>query len=124
MNIEIDLDRVRKNVKKASTEDLLDRATVYRKEMEPDALAIIDAELAERGITVENIESHLVSRRRTLTRADETAIKCSHCYKPAVCQGWGWHKLFGKLPILPRFYSWCEDHAPARALPDPSLPES
>src|SRR3954453_4314818 len=45
----LDLDRVRQNVLRATDEDLLDRATVYRRGMEAAALDIIDAELAERG---------------------------------------------------------------------------
>ena len=34
----LDLERVQANVRKADMEDLLDRATVYRNGMEPDAL--------------------------------------------------------------------------------------
>jgi hypothetical protein len=120
MNVELNLDRVRQNVKKSSTEDLLDRATVYRDEMEPAALAIIDRELAERGVTVEEVEAHLLTLRQTLSRADGTVIKCSHCYKPAVRWGWGWHRLWGKVPVFPRIYCWCEGHQPARFRQSPS----
>jgi hypothetical protein len=56
--IELNLDRIRRNVQKATTEDLLDRATVFRKEMEPDGLMLIDAELINRGVTVEQLQAH------------------------------------------------------------------
>ena len=39
-------ERVRKNAREATTEDLLNRVTVYRGDMEPEALKIIEAELA------------------------------------------------------------------------------
>ena len=41
----IEHERIRDNVHKADTEDLLDRATVYRAGMEPEALEIIEEEL-------------------------------------------------------------------------------
>ncbi len=112
--LELDPDRVRRNVRKASTEDLLDRATIYRSEMEPQALEIIDAELIARGITVEQVEAHLQARTRSLSRADGSVIKCSFCWRPAVKRGWGWHRLYGTIPIFPRMFSWCDDHLPAR----------
>ena len=109
--IELNLDRIRGNVQKAATEDLLDRATVFRGEMEPEALTLIDAELINRGVTVEQLQAHIDGRKDVMTRADGTVIKCSFCYRPAISQEWGWHKLFGWLPILPRIYSRCHDHA-------------
>ena len=111
--MEFDLERVRRNVQKATTEDLLDRATVYRSGMEPEALPVIEAELAARGVTVEQVEAHLQARTRALTREDGTAVKCSLCWKPAIAMGWGWHRLFGKIPVFPRLFRWCEDHLPA-----------
>ena len=38
----LDLDRVRANVRAAGTEDLMDRSTVWRDGMEPEALDIIE----------------------------------------------------------------------------------
>jgi hypothetical protein len=111
--MELDLERVRKNVRKATTEDLLDRATVYRSDMEPAALQIIEQELAERGVTVEHIEQHLLSRTNALQSASGTAMKCSFCWKPAVDSGWGWHRLYGKIPVFPRPLRWCAEHLPA-----------
>ena len=45
-----DLNQVRQNAKAATTEDLLDRLTVYRAGMEPAAIEVIEAELDKRGI--------------------------------------------------------------------------
>jgi ATP-dependent helicase YprA (DUF1998 family) len=110
--LELNLERVRANARKATTEDLLDRVTVYRGGMEPAALEVIEAELIERGITVEQVRDHQEARRRALTRADGTVVKCSHCYRPAVARTWGWHKLFGRIPLFPRRLACCEEHAP------------
>ena len=38
--MQFDIQRVRANIRQASTEDLLDRVTVYRAEMEPTAVAM------------------------------------------------------------------------------------
>src|SRR5262245_24294685 len=111
--MELELDRVRRNVRKATTEDLLDRATVYRNEMEPAALELIDNGLIARGITREMVEAHLEARNNALIRPDGTTIKCSLCWKPAVQSGWGWHKLYGRIPIFPKPFRWCEEHLPA-----------
>ena len=47
----LDLDRVRANVGKAATADLLERVTVYRDGMEPAALDLIETELRRRGVS-------------------------------------------------------------------------
>ena len=44
----LDLDRVRQNIRQATTEDLLDRMTVYRAGMEEEALELIADELRSR----------------------------------------------------------------------------
>ena len=108
--MEMDLERVRRNVEQASTEDLLDRATIYREEMERDALRVIDMALSERGITRVEIAAHLECRQQLMTRIDGTVVVCSFCYRPAVESGLGWHRLFGKVPIFRRRISRCEIH--------------
>ena len=110
--IELNAERVRNNVRKAATEDLLDRATVYRGEMEAAALKIIDAELAERGVTVEEVQTHLEARRGVLSRSDGTVVKCHFCHRPAVAQQWSWHRFFGKIPLFPRRVARCVEHLP------------
>jgi hypothetical protein len=47
---EWELDVVRENARAAPTDDLLDRVTAYRAGMEPEALRVIEEELARRGI--------------------------------------------------------------------------
>jgi hypothetical protein len=108
--MEFDLDRVRANVKKATTEDLLVRATVYRAVLEPEALPVILAELRSRGVSAEDVLRHEGSRRGAVLDRAGVARKCAKCDKPAVTCEWGWHYWFGKVPILPRPYYLCEDH--------------
>ncbi len=111
-----DRQRVESNVRQATTEDLLDRITVFAAGMEGDALEIIEAELRSRGVNREQIEAHGAERARLIIPlADGTAVRCSSCHRPAVSQGWGWHRMWGVLPLFPRFYSHCRQHEPAGA---------
>ncbi len=108
-----DLERVKANVRQSTTEDLLDRITVYRAGMEDSALQVIEEELRARGIRGEAIAAHEERRRRESSfLPDGTAIPCSFCYRPAVAEGWGWHRLWGLLPVFPRFYHYCAEHRP------------
>ena len=112
--MQYDQKRVRENVGKADTEDLLDRVTVYRAGMEPDALYIIEEELRRRGVTAADIDDH--ARRREEAGdgdPDRPAARCSFCARPAVERRWGWHKLWGLLPIFPRRFHYCAVHRPA-----------
>ena len=110
-----DIERVKRNVQSAETEDLLDRATVYRAGMEAQALEVIDEELRERGITREEIEDHERRRRQeTQLLPDGTVSECSFCHRPAVAEGWGWHRMWGLVPVFPRFYRYCSVHRPDR----------
>ena len=111
-----DTGKVLANVRQAGTEDLLDRATVYRDGMEPDALHLIDRELIERGVTPEEIAEHARRRKETmLADPDGWPVKCSLCDRPAVARPWRWHRLWGKLPLFPRRTPLCAEHAPDRA---------
>jgi hypothetical protein len=111
--MELDLERVRKNVERATTEDLLDRATVYRAGMEPDALRLIIEELGARGVSAEAVAEHEAARMRTaIMLPDGTARPCSFCDRPAAVRIWGWHRMWGKLPVFPRVFSYCEVHTP------------
>jgi hypothetical protein len=112
--MKLDLNRVRENVTQASTEDLLDRATVYRNGMEAAALEIIDAELRRRGVTPADIHAHWEIKRANVLTADQVARRCTFCDRPAVTRCWGFHWLWGRLPTpIPRLYHYCEVHAPA-----------
>ena len=111
--LRFDPQRVRANIHSADTEDLLDRMTVYRAGMEEDALEMIEEELRARGVTREQIEAHAQERREQIRHLpDGTAQPCSFCYRPAVAEGWGWHRLWGLLPVFPRFYYYCSEHQP------------
>jgi hypothetical protein len=104
---------VRENVRKASTEDLLDRVTVERAEMEAEALDIIEEELRSRKVGPEDIWAHAQQRMPdTIRRGDGTLQRCSFCARPAVAFGWGWHRVLRVLPLLPRRFAYCEDHRP------------
>lgn len=109
----LDLEKVRSNAQAASTEDLLDRVTVYRAGMEPQAVEVIEAELRQRGVPVEAIEQYAARREReVIQRPDGTAARCSFCPRPAVAEGSGWHRLWGRLPVFPRHFFYCEEHRP------------
>jgi hypothetical protein len=108
--LELDLERVLDNAHKASTEDLLDRVTVYRAGMEPEALAIIQKELLSRGVTAEDVIDHEQRRSGALIE-NGLAVRCRLCSKPAVLRTWRWGKLFGVLPLFPRREALCSEHS-------------
>jgi hypothetical protein len=112
-NLRLDLEKVRANVKNADTEDLLDRATIYRAGMEPAALEIIDAELRSRGVGEEAVAAHAARRGAGVRDADGLPMKCEKCRQPAVAEAWAWHRLWGVLPLFPRRMAFCEVHRPA-----------
>ena len=120
--MEFNIDRVRKNVAAAETPDLLDRATVYRTALEPEALPIILDELRTRGVTAEGVVAYEAARWADVLDATIRAARpCSFCRRPAVATGWVWHRMFGILPVFPRPILWCADHLPAsRQAPEES----
>jgi hypothetical protein len=103
--------RILLNVRKATTENLLDRVTAYRAGMTPEALDLIEAELKDRGVGPEQIAAHAERcRQEVLFLDDGTAAKCSFCERPAVGRGWSMHRLFGLLPVFPRRFYYCKEH--------------
>jgi hypothetical protein len=108
--MEFDLARVQANVRTAATEDLLDRATVYRAGLEPEALPVILEELRSRGVTAEAIVRHEETRQGAVRDPAGVARLCAHCRKPAVTAEWRWHRMFGKVPVFPRRFYLCADH--------------
>jgi hypothetical protein len=123
--MQFDPERIWANVREATTENLLDRVTVYRTGMEPEALTIIEAELRQRGVDENQIRAHGEQRQRqSLHRSDGTVATCSVCHRPAVGRAWGWRRLPGRwrwlppwgLPLLPRWFYYCEEHRPAERL--------
>jgi len=107
--MQLDLERIRKNVRAAGTEELLDRITAYRAGMEPAAIEIIEAELDRRGIGEDELREHAERRAGAMQRGG-VARRCSLCERPAVERRWGWHRFWGKLPIFPRLFWYCEVH--------------
>ena len=106
-----DPQRVLLNVRQATTEDLLDRVTAYRAGMTSEALDMIEAELKDRGVGPEQIETHTQRcRQEILFLPDGIAAKCSFCERPAVARGWSMHRLFGLLPVFPRRFYYCKEH--------------
>jgi len=99
------------NVASASTGDLLDRVTAYRAGMESVALEMIEKELHRRGVTARQIAEHREScEQACIYLRDGVAAMCSFCRKPAIREGWGWHRIMGVVPIMPRWLRWCADH--------------
>ena len=103
--------RILLNVRNATTEDLLDRATAYRAGMTPEALEMIEAELKDRGVGHGEIETHAERcRQEVIFLPDGSAAKCSFCERPAVACGWAMHRIFGLVPIFPRKFYYCKEH--------------
>jgi hypothetical protein len=119
-----DLKRVAEYIRHADTEELLDRVTVYREGMEPAALDLMEGELDRRGVTREQISEHGETRWATaIMLADGTAMRCSYCSRPAVFQGWGWHRLYGRIPVFPRIFAYCAIHCKRKTQPDVNPPD-
>jgi hypothetical protein len=115
--MKFEVDKIRVNVRQSSTEDLMDRATVFRQGMEEQAIALIEAELHERGVAPEAIAAHGRAKGEAcLWGADGIALQCSFCRNPAVAQKWGWQRLWGVLPVFPRRFRYCSEHLNASAL--------
>jgi hypothetical protein len=108
-----ELRRVAEYVRRAETEELLDRVTVYREGMEPAALDLMEGELDRRGVTREAIAQYGTHRWETAIRlADGTALRCCFCDRPAVTRTRGLHRLFGLVPLFPRMFAYCSIHDP------------
>ena len=110
--MKFDLKRVAEYIRGADSEDLLDRVTVYREGMEPAALDLMEMELDRRGVTREEIaEYDRLQRETAIMLPDGTAMRCNFCDRPATVKRWGWQRLFGRVPLYPRVFAYCEGHA-------------
>jgi hypothetical protein len=112
--MKLDLEKVRANVRGATTEDLLDRATVYRSGMEPEALEVIDEELRARGVTLDVILAHESVRGVGLVRGPDGLPRvCAKCGRPATWEGCRWGRLIGwLLPLSSLRSGYCDEHRP------------
>ena len=109
--LDFDRERVRENARQSGTEDLLDRLTVYRAGMEPEALEVIEAELRSRGVTTAQIRAHEGARPKdVIFSGPGLALRCSFCHGPAVAREWRWRRLWRILPPFPRPVYLCAEH--------------
>lgn len=120
--MEFNLKRVAEFVRGADTEELLDRVTVYRDGMEPAALDLMEGELDRRGVTREAIAAHDAKRRESaIILPDGTAMRCSFCDRPAVVRARRFHRMFGRIPVFPMRFAYCDFHAEQRRVPRPDV---
>src|SRR5262245_65219252 len=106
--LDFDAQVVLANIRQAETDDLLDRVTAYRSSKEPEAVEMIEQELRDRGVTDERIADYAAwVRENVIVLADGLAATCSLCDAPAIAKGWGWYRLFRKVPIFPRRVFLC-----------------
>ena len=98
-----DPESMRRNIQEAATDDLLDRATAYRADMDAEAIELIEQELHKRGVTAAQIAEHREAvERECVLDANGSAKMCMVCRKPAVREVWGWHKIMNTIPIFAR----------------------
>lgn len=117
--MKLDLKRVAEFIRKADSEDLLDRVTIYRNGMEQAALDLMEGELDRRGFSRSDIADHDELRRKTaIILPDGTALRCNFCDRPAAVKRWSWIRLFGRIPVAPRIFAYCDTHG-GRAAPKP-----
>jgi hypothetical protein len=110
----LDLERMKANVVRAETEDLLDRITIFRVGMEEAAVAFIEEELRRRGISSADIEEHEAERRKhVIPLRDGYPARCDECFRPAVQCVVDWHWIYGLIPLFRRKFYYCERHQPS-----------
>ena len=123
--MQFDIRRVAEYVRRADTEDLLDRVTIYGGGMEPAALDLMRDELDRRGVSADEILDHYQKRRATVILLDDgTAMRCSFCDRPAVLRRFGWHRLWDRIPLFPRVFAYCDRHRSAKRAKPPGEPEA
>lgn len=116
-----ELECVRENARGATTEDLLDRVTAYRAGMEPDALAVIEEELAGRGIGPAQVWAYVKEHgANVLVDENGVALMCSYCDRPAIfvqlepdLQVMLMSLLCGQASLVTGYRRYCADHRPA-----------
>jgi hypothetical protein len=113
-----DLNRIRANVHQAETEDLLDRVTIWRSDVEEEALPLIEEELRRRDITTADVTAHEEARKRSiLLLGNGLPSRCCKCFRPAVEEIVAWHRIWGLVPAFRRSFHYCAQHRPPTAAP-------
>lgn len=93
--------------------ELLDRVTVLRDQIDPEALELLHAELASRGIGPDEIGAHQREMKlKVIQHPDGMPAVCHQCGRAATFSRPEWHKLLGLVPLFPRQRYWCEEHTP------------
>lgn len=106
------LDRARSNIAAATSEDLLARVTAFRDGMEPQAIALIEEELARRGVSAEQ-RARFEHPTEPYLIKDGFPLRCNLCAQPAVGEISGWYFLFRRFPVFPRRLAVCAAHRKA-----------
>ncbi len=109
----LDPAKVLANARRAETEDLLDRVTVFREVLEPMAVEIIEAELARRGVTPDEIAQHHRRLKPRIVRDPQgIPYRCCRCGRAAVVVATDWHRLLGLVPLFRGRFAYCDRHRP------------
>jgi len=99
-------------IRAMSTPELLDRVTVLRDQMDDEALELLHAELASRGIGQDEIGAHLREMRfKIVQHPDGMPAVCHKCGRAAVVSRLEWHRMWGMIPLFKRQRYWCEEHS-------------
>jgi len=109
--LELNRKRIEELAQHDTIELLMDRVTVYRAGMEPEAVDVFERELARRGVTQLQIDAHDATRRQSAIMLENgTARRCSFCERPAILERWGWYRCFRVIPVFPRRLALCDEH--------------
>jgi hypothetical protein len=104
---------IRANVSRATTDDLLDRVTVNREGMEPDALDLIETELRRRGVSYAEQAAFGEARAGAVVRtANGSPRCCCKCSRVATHRQLTWLRLFKLIPFFPIRLAYCDEHLP------------
>lgn len=107
--------KVEEFVRSAATEELLDRATIFRGDHDPDAIIRFEQELRRRRVVQSEIDAHEQMRTESaIARGDGSIQRCEFCERPAELTAWKWHRLWGKVPLFPRPMALCGHHRDGR----------
>src|SRR4051812_30028689 len=110
--MDLDLRRVKELAKEAATEDLLDRVTIYRGGMEPEALEVLEEELRRRDVSAAAIREHAEQlERNVIWERPGLAAQCYLCRQPAVKVERRWFRFLGVIPLFQREVPCCVLHA-------------
>jgi hypothetical protein len=102
-------ERLLANIRTAATDDLLDRVTVFREAMEPEAVAVIEAELARRGLGPDEIHTHRHALQHRVLRDERGLVACCRrCPRAATQTARDWHRWLGLVPLFKRRFYYCD----------------